>query len=229
MTRFVAATRNLGLAVALTLATFAACLSAGCVSPKSDYDDWLSRTADARAAGPTVNDASFDAALDGGFQQTYFMFCVSQLTSESVNESTIFVSNITYTPSGGGGQSGTLTVQNTSLPIGATDMTQTIGAPGKSTCTVSPDGRCDAPFGPSVVPAAGDPLGTGDITFTDSTLHFVIGSQTELCAHLGGDLTTPLVFTFDPSKNVCAYVIPEGGAVPDYKSLGSLISACPYP
>jgi hypothetical protein len=231
MLRFVAAPPRLSLAVALTLASCAACLSGACVNPQNDYNDWFARTGDARNAAPSVNEASFDAELDGSFQQTYLMACVSQLAQESIAKATIFNSQIKYDPSGGGGQSGALTVTNQSLKVGATSMSQDlVGTAGGSSCTVSADGRCTAPFGPSVVPGIANPVFPGqDIVFTDSTLFFVVGSQTQLCAHLGGDITAPLNFPFDPVKNVCVFIPVSGDAVPDISGDQGLVSACPYP
>jgi hypothetical protein len=231
MLRFFAAAPRLSLAGTLALASCAVFLASACVDPKTDYDDWLSRTEDARAGSTGVNEASFEAALDGGFTQTYFMACVSQLAGESISKATIFVSNITYQPSGGGGESGSLSVTNTSLKVGATSMSQdVIGSPGTSSCTVSADGRCDASFGPSTIPGAGNAVFPGqDIVFTSSTLHFVIGSETQLCADLSGTITAPLNFTFDPSKNVCIYLPVSGDQVPDYSGDQGLVSACPYP
>jgi hypothetical protein len=157
------------------------------------------------------------------------MACVSELASEDIHKATIFTSNITYTPSGGGGQSGSMTITNTSLVVGATSMTQTVGTPGNASCTVSADGRCDAPFGPSVIPASANPVVPGDIVFTGSALHFVIASETQLCAHLSGTVTAPLATTFDPAKNVCLYFIPNGDTVPDISGDQSMVAACPYP
>jgi hypothetical protein len=231
-----AAHHRLSLAVSITFATFAACLSGACVDPQSDYENWLTRTTDARAGGPILVEASFEAGLpEGGFQQTYLMACASQLANNAVSKANIFVSTLTYTPSGGSGQSGTLTASNHSLVVGATDMSQTVGTPGIGTCTVSADGRCDMLFGPSTIPGAADPVVPGqDIVFTSSALHYVLSSETQLCADLSGSVTSPLNFTFDPSKNVCIFVVPEGGAggaVPDISGDNALVQpgACPYP
>src|SRR5258708_7939978 len=76
----------------------------GCVTPKSDYEDWLARTGDARAAQPVVDSGAFEAALpDGGFDNTYFMACASQIVGSDITKATLFAAHAVYTPSAGGG------------------------------------------------------------------------------------------------------------------------------
>jgi hypothetical protein len=199
-----------------------------CVNPKGDYNDWISRTANAPTSGFPTSDASTETGPVGGFTQTYLMACTSELVQDDVKKATLFSATITYRPSGPG-LAGTLDFSNQSLKVGATSFSDQVGYVATvNNNTVTPDGRCDVHFGANTIPGSADPVNPGtDIIFTDSTLHLVITSQTQVCGDLSGDITSPLVYSFDPAKNICIY-LPSDGAVPDLSGDQSLV-VCPYP
>jgi hypothetical protein len=184
-----------------------AIVMAGCVDPQSDYNDWLARTADARAAGSTSDaSTSFDAAPpDGGFNQVFAMACSTQL-APGFADSTRFMATATYTPGTSGG--GQLTFYDQPLQAHATSMSQTVGEQtATQTVAVDSSGKAKLVFGPVVLPGAANPVTGGDADFdSTSTLNFIVG-QGSLCAGLTGNITSPFPIALDPTKgDICLFV-----------------------
>jgi len=202
----------------LALSALAFSSLSACVNPKTDYDDYLARTADAETTIPT-GDASFDGLSgDAGFQnQSYVMACVSQSFNDSVTEPTLFVATASFMPTDSTGD-GTFNFTDQALVVGATDTTDL--APGGSPTPINGSavtgGKVDVVFGPTSVPAAADPIMEGPIVFSDDTLHFYIGPGVNLCAGLSGHTTEPLVTTLTADQNICVFFPFEGatGQVP---------------
>src|SRR5579859_98628 len=89
--------------------------ASGCINVKQDYDDWYDRTGDARAAQPLVESGTFEGGLpEGGFDDTYFMACVSQIASSDITKATLFAAHVVYAPNGDG-TGGQLTFSNQPL------------------------------------------------------------------------------------------------------------------
>jgi hypothetical protein len=185
------------LACALALLT-----TAGCVDPKLDYDDWLARTADARAATPALEAGGSDAALpDAGFGGTYLMACLSSLDPNPA-QALLFKADLRFTPAAGGG--GTFDFAQTPLLTNAQDVTQVapMGTPvAVDGSPVAPDGTCDVHIGATTIPTTADPLGL-QIVFTDSTLHFHVSAM-PLCAALSGHISAPQMTDLDPTRSFC--------------------------
>jgi hypothetical protein len=187
-----------------------ACVAA-CVNPKTDYDDFLARTAD--AGGVEDSAVAFEgSAPPAAFSQQYAMACVSQAAYDNSAEATLFAVSLKYTPSAGGG--GTVNFTDTPLPVGATSLSQAITAyAAPSTCTVSPGGVCNLPFTGTQVPPQANAVDGELIQFTQINLELLFGEdpQTHLCASLSGTATEPLDITFDPSLNPCVLTGTTGG------------------
>jgi hypothetical protein len=184
-----------------------AALTAGCVDPQTDYDSWLSRTADARAAASNPPDAA-PAPLDGsvpqqGFTQTYAMACVSQILNSDITEATLFTSTATFKPTATGG---TFDFSDQTLLAHATSLSQLVGTPRTVNGTpVAADGRCDVSFGDTTFPGSSNVVGE-DGEIQDTVLHFVIGPGTHLCASLSGNMVQPVTTALDPAQNICIYL-----------------------
>jgi hypothetical protein len=195
---------------------------AACVDPNTDYADFLTRTADAMPALPAGDAALDGSSPDAGFSGKYVMACVSQVADSDPREATYFWITATYRPdaSGVGGTfdftdqalmlgPGSPPAPPTSISEGVGDIVTVNGS------VVSADGRADVVFGPTVVPGSADAVvPTADIDFTNSTLHFVIGPGTHLCAELSGVVTEPLQVTLDPPLNICALTATDGPVTP---------------
>jgi hypothetical protein len=188
----------------------------GCVDPQSDYNDWLARTADARAGGSII-DVSTDGALpDGGFSGTYAMAC-STSVGPGAQDATRFVATATYTPKGSGG--GTLVFQNQPLVVGAATLSQTTGNPSHNgPIDIGADGKGSIDFGPSQIPGDANPVTGGEIDFaSDATLHFTVGSD-NFCCGLTGTITAPLTVNMDPNKGDFCIFFPVASTSSDFPS-----------
>lgn len=192
---------------------FAFCLAmAGCVDPRSDYQDYLSRTAGARAAAEEVDAGAVDsAAPDAAFQQTYLMACLPGLFGGNVNDTMRFSANLNYAPKSGGG--GQLTVTETPLVVGASHLTQTVGDTVTSAPTpVAANGTASVSLPNSVVPAAANPTGMGDVVFDNNPplqADFVFvpsDAGVQVCAGLVGTTSKPVVAMLSASDAPCIFI-----------------------
>ena len=202
-----------------TFALLSAASLFSCVNPKTDYDDYVARTADADTTVPT-EDASFDglSGSDAGFMnQNYVMACVSQSIMDDPTKPTLFIATASFIPSDSNGD-GTFNFSDQALVVGSTDTSSAnIAAPPVAVNgSMVTGGKVDVVFGMTSVPAASDPLMLGPILFSDNTLHVYIGPGVNLCANLSGHTTEPLATTLDPNQNFCAFFPYQGatGTVP---------------
>jgi hypothetical protein len=189
----------------------AACLlSTACVDPKQDFDDWLTRTADARSAASTVEAGVSDTGVpDAGFEGTYLMSCLSSLSVGNPADALLFKTTVAFHPSGDrSADTGAGGFDFTQIPliVHAQDLSQT--APGGMLVTVdgtpvSAQGTCDVHIGASTIPSQADPIGA-DIVFSDSSLHFQV-SPDDLCATLSGHVTAPLMADLNPAQSFCIF------------------------
>ena len=211
------------------LSAAASALLVSCVNPKTDYDDYLARTADADITVPT-EDASFDGLSgDAGFMnQNYVMACVSESLQDDPTKPTLFIATASFLPSDSTGD-GTMNFSDQALVVGATDTTNLAGSdPVAINGSVVTGGKVDVNFGATSVPANADPLGLGPIVFSDNTLHIYIlqGPGNNLCATLSGDTTEPLATVLHANANFCAF-FPYQGAVGTVPPLTSANFHCP--
>ena len=180
-----------------------------CVTPENDYKDWQGRIANVEQELPEASVAEggvIEGGLDTAFSQQYVMACGTQLAPGDVTKATYYLVSIQFAPGSPGLGSVTLTDQ--ALIVGATGISGSnlVGASGTTTCTVQSDGTCAASFGPSVVPAAADAeIANTEVDFADSTLHLVIGSETQICASLSGDVTSPVPTQLTAAQNPCPF------------------------
>lgn len=194
--------------------SFSSCLVvAGCVDPRSDYEDYLSRTADARAAAEETDAGAVDsAAPDAAFQQTYVMACLPGLFGGNVSDAMLFSTNLSYTPKSGGG-GGQLTVSETPLVVGASNSTQTVGNTVTSAPTpVTANGTANVVLPNAIVPAAANPTGMGDIVFENdpplqSDFIFVpTDAGVQVCAGLVGTTSKPVVAMLTAQDAPCIFI-----------------------
>jgi hypothetical protein len=181
-------------------------LATGCVDPKRDYDDWLSRTADARSVTLIVEAGVFEGgAPDAAFDDTYLMACLSALSAGNGSQALLFKANAHFTPGGGAG-GGTFDFTQSPLVAHAQDISQTAAGGMPVTVNGSPvasDGTASVHIGATTIPKEADPIGA-EIVFTDSTLLFHV-SEDALCAALSGHVSQPVAADLDPAQNFCIF------------------------
>jgi hypothetical protein len=217
--------------IGLALVTFVALV--GCVTPLNDYQDFLARTADARAPvamPPPTTDAStpaMDASMpivdgaipEGGFSGTYYMACLTPLSGGDISMALSFDVTLQVTPlPDGGGSSVTLTTL--ALVVQATNLSQVAPRAMRTVATGTVD---DTGVGwvvytvPTVIPGGADPVVPGsDIDINagaEYQLH--ITSPTDICAGFLAQVTKPLTMSVTPSNNPCIFRVPAAdGALP---------------
>jgi hypothetical protein len=181
-------------------------LTAGCVDPKTDFDNWLARTEDAQS-----NDSPVDAAVarpegslpDQKFTQTYAMACVSQILNDDITEATVFTSTVTFTPTATGG---IMDFSDQTLMAHATSLSQLVGTPRTvNGSPVNANGMCDVSFGETTFPGTSNVVGQ-DVDIKDTVLHFMVGPGMQLCATLTGNMLQPVQTTLTASQNICIYL-----------------------
>jgi hypothetical protein len=192
------------VALLVTLAPAAA----ACVTPKDDYEDFLARTADARAALSVVKpvDAgAFEAALpDGGFEGAYFMSCLASVALGDPTKALNFSTNLEVLPGADGGS--TLSLAATALVFGATDLSQTVGGANMASGTLDGTGVGHVVFPMTLaIPGAANPISPGmDITIAPGTdLKFYVSTSSLLCAGLAANITAPERLTLAQNATPC--------------------------
>lgn len=186
--------------LALTLASL---VCVACVDPQQDYDDYTSRTADAHGIPAITLDASVDTgplyAPDAGFSSSlFYMSCLTGSAEGNPAEASNFVANVKYTPNASGG-GGLLFFSNHVLKANPGTLSDTAGMAYTANPTtggkVNPDGTATMTFGETMIPGSANPVNMQDLTFSQTTLTFHIESETQICANLDADLTSPVVMT----------------------------------
>ena len=231
---------------ALTLSTIAiACIP----HPKSDYEDFLERTAHLKPDAEVV-DASFDARPpDEAEEGLYAGICVSTLAAKDPRQALRFYTQTQFTP---GASEGSLTL--TIVPLLGWDIPaqgpispETIARSEARCCPASPpcnrsetdcagyssseaavasNGRFTAEFGTIQLPGEANSISGRAAVIEGVKLEGLFGAGERFCAGLGGQLTVPYGFTFDPRQNTCVFQkVNEGDPLPEIPEADYV---CPY-
>jgi hypothetical protein len=186
-----------------------------CVDPKSDYNDYVNRTADAHTPPPIIVDSGAETgplyAPDAGFTtNTLFMSCLTGNAQGDPTKASSSVATVTYVPKSGGG--GTITFGNQALITGSSSLKNTTGMynqAGPANAPVAPDGTATVTWQNTTIPADANPVTMMDLVFSSSTLALHVESETQICGNFSGNLIQPLqtlvtgpcVFRLLPSAN----------------------------
>ena len=195
------------LAVGVTAATLTCVVLPACVSPKDEYDDFVDRTADARAAlsvVPEVDAGSFEAALpDGGFEGTYYLTCLPLLALGDVTKALSFQASFEVLPAPDGGSMAALSA--IALRLGATDLSDTVGPTDMASGTLDASGVGNVTFADALtIPKEADPVSTNDVTIgAGAYMAFYVSSATDLCSGFNADVTAPLPLTLVAAQTPC--------------------------
>ncbi|MDP9151903.1 MAG: hypothetical protein M3O36_18425 [Myxococcota bacterium] len=187
--------------------------SGACVDPKQDFDDWIARTADARASVYVAPDsAAFEGSPpDGGFSGVYFMSCLPSTAQGDVGQALLAKVTLRYTADGSGG--GTVDYEAISLRHDATDLSQTVGTATVLNGVPVSGFVAALVYGPTTLPALADPLTPIDLVFQDLTLYMHFQNETQLCATLSGHIVQPQMIDLSQPGNRCV-LRQSTGAIP---------------
>lgn len=212
------------------LGLFAACIP----DPKGDYEDYLERTStEPQNNGGGATDASIDTKPpETAVEALYVGICVTALAARSTDQALRFYTETKFTPDPAGGGKITLDV----TPLRGWNPNDGTGAP------VTPSGVSKSETRGETIVAADVPVAGGQGRFTanlgtinlageansisgrDAVIEGAVldgrfGSGDRFCSTLGGQLTVPYGFTFDPAQNTCLFVkSKEGDPIPTIPS-----------
>ncbi len=174
-------TIGVGLLLATGLGIFVACIP----HPKEDYDEFLERTADARAPLPPVDSGPVDStAPTEVIEGLYFGSCLSSLSLGDLNKVLRFYTQVKFQPGTAASPGGKLDIKYTPLkgvdlssgnpvptPPDSVSQGQTRGDPfGVLESPVTPQGRFKVAFAKIVLdkeanPISGRPIEIENVTF----------------------------------------------------------------
>ncbi len=182
---------------------------AACVTPKDDYDDFLARTAGARALvdKPAVDASCFEETFpDGGLRGTYYIACLPSIALGDVTQALSFQGNLEILPAVDGGSNVMLSTM--ALATGATDLSQTVGTTNLATGAF--DAMCagDAVYASQVIipPSADSAMPNLEAVIAPgATFTFHLSSSTGLCAGLAADVLKPIVLKLSAANNPCLF------------------------
>lgn len=226
--RGLAAAVAIGLVGVLASATNAACIP----DPEGDYNDFKERTAHLGAEPQPVADASFDSKPpETAVEALYVGICVTTLAARDPEQALRFYTETKYTPDAANPTTGKLSM--TVTPMLGWDVA---GKKYVSPATVSKSETRGAPITINDVPVAGGgrftaSLGTVNLAqeansvsgreavIEGTTLDGLFSAGDHFCSTLGGQLTVPYNFTFDPAQNTCIFTkVKEGDPLPKLQS-----------
>jgi hypothetical protein len=225
-----------GVLVALTLGGIglvAASASTACIpDPKGDYDDFTKRTEGLGGKDDVVIDAAVIDAKPPEEKTTalYVGVCVTTLASKDPNQALRFYTESTYTPDAPGAATGKLTfvltpmvgyslATNSPITPASVSRSETRGAAiPVAEFPVAANGRFTATIGTVNLTKESNSISGRDAIIENAILDGVYGAGDRFCSTLGGLLTSPYSFTFDPKQNTCLFqkVAADGAPMPTF-------------
>lgn len=224
---------RLGIA-STTIAVTAFALVAACIpDPKGDYDDYLERTAnEPKSSGGGQTDASIDTKPpETAVEALYVGVCVTALAARDPSQALRFYTETKFTPdqaSGGGKITMAVTpmlgwdkANNQYTQPKTVSKSETRGATinVNDVPVAAGQGRFTANLGTVNLSGEANSVSGRDAVIEDTVLDGRFGGGDRFCTTLGGQLTIPYGFTFDPAQNTCLFVkVKEGDALPTIAS-----------
>ena len=210
-------------------ATNTACIP----DPEGDYDDFKARTAN---LGPPeqapTGDASFDSKPpETAVEALYVGICVTSLAAGDPEQALRFYTETKYTPDAADAASGKLAM--TVTPMVGWDVAgnryvspATVRSPRgaatrsrSSDVAVTGDGRFTASLGTVHLAQEANSVSGRAAVIEGTTLDGRFSAGDRFCSTLGGLLTVPYQFTFDPKQNTCLFTkVKEGDPLPKIDS-----------
>jgi hypothetical protein len=216
----------------LTLAVLglvASASAAACIpDPKGDFEDYRDKTAGLgeKDSGPADVQALDTKPPDTATEALYVGVCVTALAAKDPAQALRFYTETKYTP-GTGGADGKVTMIVSPLQgwdkakndyITPTAVSKAnIRGPAITVPDVpvkAADGRFTANLGTINLPGEANSISGRDAVIVTAVLDGKFGVG-EFCSTLGGNLTVPYAYTFNPKENTCLFIkVNEGDPVP---------------
>ncbi|MBX3210256.1 MAG: hypothetical protein KF764_34810 [Labilithrix sp.] len=227
--------RALGVALTIgSLGVVASATNAACIpDPEGDYKDFRERTANlgGNEPEPTV-DASFDSKPpETAVEALYVGICVTSLAARDPAQALRFYAETKYTPDEGSPSTGKLSMSltpmvgwdvagNRYIEPASVSKSETRGdTKVVEAIPVTGGGRFTAELGTVTLAKEANSISGRDAVINPTTLDGLFGAGDRFCSTLGGLLTVPYSFTFDPKQNTCIFVkAKEGDPLPKLES-----------
>lgn len=219
----------LGLVGVLASATNAACIP----DPEGDYNDFKERTADLGTPEPQpVADASFDSKPpETAVEALYVGICVTALAARDPEQALRFYTETKYTPDEANPATGKLSLTVTPMRgwdvpgkryIAPETVSKSETRGGSVTIDdvpVTGGGRFTAPLGTVNLAKEANSVSGREAVIENTTLDGLFSAGDRFCSTLGGMLTVPYNFSFDPKENTCIFTkVKEGDPLPKIES-----------
>jgi len=207
--------------------------SSACIpDPKGDFQDFKDRTANLVSTAPTDTAPTDAAPIDSKPPETavegvYAGICVTALAAGDPEQALRFYTNTKYVPDSANPGIGKLTI--TVTPLVGWDVAQKIpitptvfneaqkrGSPITiPDLTVNGTGRFTANLGTVNLAEEANSISGRAAVIENAILDGLFSAGDRFCSTLGGHLTIPYSFTFEPAQNTCLFQrVKEGDPFP---------------
>jgi hypothetical protein len=205
---------------------------AACIpNPSGDYKDFKERTANLVPqpveAGPS-DAAPFDSKPpDTAVEALYVGICVTSLAAGDPEQALRFYTKTKYTPDAANPSQGTLSMSVAAMVGWDVALKRPISpkivaasevrgnAIEVAPMTVTGTGRLTAQLGTVNHPEEANSISGRTAVIEGAALDGLFGAGDRFCTTLGGQLTIPYSFTFEPSANTCLFQkVKEGDPLP---------------
>ncbi len=204
--------------LALVALALPSLVCASCLNPKDDYNDYVTRAADAQVPAPpisteasTVDVASLHAP-DGGFSDNNLvMICVAFQLGADISKALLWQTQIVYT---GGASGGTVSFLSKPLAAGSTSVDSPLSGPDISVTNikVTEHGYAAINIAQNLdFPASFNAITGAPVELQHAQVLLQMESPTQICANLGGFIPEPAPVTLDPTQNACIFLPTDSG------------------
>ena len=225
---------RLGLALSTVSVSAFAFVAACLPDPKGEYEDYLERTSGMTGSSSTVADASIDTKPpETAVEALYVGICVTALAARDPSQALRFYTETKFTPDPSGG--GKITMAVTPMlgwdknvpPSGEYTQPKSVSKSETRGATINVadvpvaagQGRFTANLGTVNLNGEANSVSGRDAVIEGTVLDGRFGGGDRFCTTLGGDLTVPYSFKFDPAQNTCIFVkAKEGDPLPTIAS-----------
>lgn len=189
--------------------------SAGCLNPRSDYDDYVGRTTTLRGSDSGASDVVLDVDPTADFSGLYLAACLPKLADDPA------VQFLAWAEIKVDFAKGTVDYTGNWLNEAATkfDRASFVGAPLVKNGMPLAGGKFKLSLAETIVPGDCQRLGPSNLVVKDYTVDYLVTGKNALCGEISGRLTSPLEYDFSPPGDFCVLKpFKEGDPLPVNKN-----------
>lgn len=205
---------------------------AGCVAPRSDYDDYVGRTTTLRGSDAGASDVVLDVDPTADFSGLYLAACLPSLAADPAFQFLAWAEiKVDFTKN-------TVDYTGNWLNEAATkfDKASFVGAPLVKNGMPLAGGKFKLSLAETIVPGECQRLGPSNLVVKDYSVDYLVTGKNALCGEIAGKLTSPLEYDFAPPGDFCVLKpFKEGDPLPvnkgadgkDYVGIAASEFHCP--